>query len=130
MNRNSLVRLKSVSRARSIRATSVINFDGYGTDGFNTNRALLGSLAAIVASFSVLSGKERRKVAAKEAIEEAKEPPTKEAPKKFKQKRMQEYENKIRMHSQPDKVFRYFATVAAYYEGMITPPSTQMIKLF
>ncbi|CBY24208.1 unnamed protein product [Oikopleura dioica] len=33
--------------------------------------------------------------------------------KKFKQKRMMEYENKLRLHSNPDKVFRYFATVQA-----------------
>ena len=48
-----------------------------------------------------------------EAQEEAPAESPKPEKKKFKQKRMMEYENKLRLHSNPDKVFRYFATVQA-----------------
>jgi len=119
MNRNSLLKVKTLPRTRAVRVISGVDFNRQDTSDFN-RRALMGSIAAIVAGYTALS--ERQKVMAKEA--EAQPPPAAsvaaaepEKPKKFKIKRMQEYENKIRMHSQPDKVFRYFATVAAYYEG-------------
>ena len=53
----------------------------------------------------------------KKIDEPEKKPTEEEKPKKFKMKQMHAYENKLRMHSQPDKVFRYFATVAAICEG-------------
>ena len=85
--------------------------------------ALASSLFGGALSIYSNEQKQRAKVMAKEAEIDSSEPPkpepVKEPPKKFKQKRMMEYENKIRMHSNPDKVFRYFATVAAVYEGNI-----------
>ena len=34
---------------------------------------------------------------------------------KFKTRKLREYENKIRQYSNPDKIFRYFATVATVF---------------
>ena len=39
----------------------------------------------------------------------------KKAEKGFRKKKLMQYENKIRRYAQPDKVFRYFATIQACY---------------
>ena len=40
-------------------------------------------------------------------------------PKGFRKKKLMQYENKIRKYAQPDKVFRYFATVSTHFPGSV-----------
>ena len=77
---------------------------------YNRNRAALA--AGLVVGAYALNKKSVQAKSAEEAAENAEKPENKE---KFKTKKLKEYENRIRQYSNPDRIFRYFATVATVY---------------
>jgi len=74
---------------------------------YNRNRAYLAA-GLVVGAYAL----NKKSVQAKSAEEPAENPAEKQ---KFKTRKLREYENKIRMYSNPDRIFRYFATVATVY---------------
>jgi len=123
MNRASLSTIKCLRSqvvARSLTAAQPAS-DWHQNDQWK--RFAMGSAAALLtATFFVqqkvaLAKEQEVEQSDEKKLDEPEKKPTEEEkPKKFKMKQMHAYENKLRMHSQPDKVFRYFATVAAICE--------------
>merc|ERR1712168_815593 len=75
-----------------------------------SNRAIWVASGLALGAYS-LNGRrvEAKSAEAAENVTSSSDEPVKNP--KFKQRKLREYENKIRQYSNPDKIFRYFATV-------------------
>ena len=110
MGRISLLRNVARQQARRPLVAFPTNFDQK-----QSKFPLFGTLGAAAVTCLFIHKNEIAKAKEAEGGEKSEEKP--EKPKKFKEKQMRSYENKIRMHSQPDKIFRYFATIASINDG-------------
>ena len=110
MGRISLLRNVARQQARRPLVAFSTNFDQK-----QATFPLFGTLGAAAVTCLLIHKKEIARAKEAEGGEKSEEKP--EKPKKFKEKQMRSYENKIRMHSQPDKIFRYFATIASINDG-------------
>ena len=87
-------------------------------------------MASLVGGACLATLVEKKKIEAKTEVSAKSEEAVAELPideaaekkteKGFRKKKLMQYENKIRRYAQPDKVFRYFATVQACYPGAFT----------
>ena len=103
----------------------IIHYSGATNEASRNHKIVMASVVGGVACLATLA--EKKKIEAKTQVSAKSEEAVAELPsddgsekkteKGFRKKKLMQYENKIRRYAQPDKVFRYFATVQACYPG-------------